>query len=155
MTSFKKAKAFALPTTTEKYEKFVNFVMMEGKKNIARKIFMDALNEIKKAGHVNPVAVWETALENASPTIMSKSKRIGGAVYQVPLDVPPYKRFFFASKWIIDAARSKKGKAMHFRLAEELLAAYNNQGAAVKKKEDVLKMAEANKAFAYLAKYVK
>lgn len=153
--SFKKATSFSLPTTTDKIEKFINFIMWDGKKNIARKIFQDTMEEIKKAGHVNPLAVRETALENSSPVIMAKSKRIGGAVYQVPLDVPQRKRFYFASKWILDISRAKKGKDMYMRLADELLAAYANQGAAVKKKEDVHKMAEANKAFAYLAKYVK
>lgn len=103
---------------------------------------------------MNPVIVVETAIENASPTIMIKSKRLGGSVYQVPVEVKPIKRFFYAVRWILDAARTKKGKPMYKKLAEELLAAYSNQGYAVKKKEESHKMAEANKAFAYMAKYI-
>lgn len=152
---FKKPVAFTLPSSTEKVEKFINFIMLDGKKIIARKIFEDTLAEIKKNGHVNPLAVREAALENASPQVMVKSKRIGGAVYQVPVEVPSKKRFFYASKWILDYAKNKKGLPMYVKLAEELLAAYSNQGNAVKKKEDTHKMADANKAFAYLAKYIK
>ncbi len=113
------------------------------------------LDEIKANGHVNPIVVWEQAIENASPQVMVKSKRIWWAVYQIPLEVPAKKKFFYASKWILEAARSKKWVPMYKKLAEEVMAAYSNQGAAVKKKEDAHKMAEANKAFAYLAKYVK
>ena len=103
---------------------------------------------------MNPYVVLETALENAAPTIMVKSKRLGGSVYQVPVEIKPAKRLFFSIKWILDAARSKSGKPMYKKLAEEILAAYSNQGYAVKKKEEAHKMAEANKAFAYMAKYV-
>ncbi len=152
---FKKPQFFSLPSTSERIEKFINYLMLEGKKNIARGIFNDTLNEIKKNGHVNPLAVWESAIDNASPQVMIKSKRIGGAVYQVPVEVPAKKRFFYACKWIVDYSRAKKGSPMYLRLSEELLAAYSNQGNAVKKKEDTHKMAEANKAFAYLAKYIK
>ncbi len=152
---FKKAAPFSLPSTTDKIEKFINYIMLDGKKNIARKIFQDTLAEIKRNGHVNPTAVWEAAIENAAPQVMVKSKRIGGAIYQVPVEVPTKKRFFYSCKWIVDFSRAKKGTPMYLRLAEELLAAYSNQGNAVKKKEDTHKMADANKAFAYLAKYIK
>ena len=152
---FKKATPFRIPSTTDKIEKFINYIMLDGKKNVARNIFNQTLEEIKKNGHVNPKAVWESAIDNASPHVMVKSKRIGGAVYQVPVEVPTKKRFFYACKWIIDYSRSKKWTPMYMRLAEELLAAYSSQGSAVKKKEDTHKMADANKAFAYLAKYVK
>ena len=155
MWSFKKARIFSLPSTNVKYEKFVNYIMKEGKKNTARQIFQDTLDEIKANWHLNPIVVWESAIENASPQIMIRSKRIGWAVYQVPLEVPTDKRFFYASSWILSAARAKKWKPMAKRLADEILAAYSNAGSAVKKKEDVHKMAEANKAYAYLAKYVK
>lgn len=128
--------------------------MKNGKKSVAKKIYENALKEIKLGGHMNPSVVVQAAIENASPNIMIKSKRIGGAVYQVPVEVKPAKRFFFATKWILDAARAKSGKPMYKKLAEELIAAYGNQGAAVKKKEEAHKMAEANKAFAYMAKYV-
>lgn len=152
---FKKADMFSLPSTTDKIEKFINYIMQDGKKNIARNIFHKTLDEIKKNGHVNPKAVRESAIENASPHVMVKSKRIWGAVYQVPVEVPTKKRFFYSCKWIIAFARSKKWSPMYMRLAEELLSAYSNQWNSVKKKEDTHKMAEANKAFAYLAKYVK
>jgi len=152
---FKKAPMLVLPDSNEKIEKFVNYIMKNGKKLLAKKIFNMTLKEIEKNGHPNPLVVWEQAIENASPSIMVKSKRIGWAVYQIPLEVPAKKRFFYASKWILTAARSKKWAPMYKKLAEELLAAYSGQGSAVKKKEEAHKMAEANKAFAYLAKYVK
>jgi len=152
---FKKPSLYVPYDSNEKFEKFVNYVMKNGKKLLARKIMNDTFEEIKKNGHPNPMVVWEQAIENASPNIMVKSKRIGWAVYQIPLEVPLKKKFFYASRWILTAARSKKGSPMYKRLAEELLAAYSGQGAAVKKKEEAHKMAEANKAFAYLAKYVK
>ena len=152
---FKKATPFVLPSTNDKIEKFINYIMLDGKKNIARKIFQQMLDEIKKNGHVNPKAVWETAIDNAAPHVMVKSKRIWWAVYQVPVEVPARKRFFYSCKWIIDYSRAKKGSPMYNRLAEEILAAYSSQWNAVKKKEDTHKMADANKAFAYLAKYVK
>jgi len=135
-------------------DKLVNYLMKAGKKSVAKKIFDNTLKEIKSSGHMNPTIVVETAIENASPTIMIKSKRLGRSVYQVPVEVKPVKRFFYAVRWILDAAHSKKGKPMYKKLAEELLAAYSNQGYAVKKKEESHKMAEANKAFAYMAKYI-
>ncbi|HCB51298.1 TPA: 30S ribosomal protein S7 [Patescibacteria group bacterium] len=138
----------------QKTEKIINFIMKSGKKSIAKRIYSDMLQEIKASGHMNPFVVVETAIENASPTIMIKSKRLGGSVYQVPVEVKPAKRLFFAIKWILDAARGKTGKSMSKKLAEEILAAYSSQGYAVKKKEETHKMAEANKAFAYMAKYV-
>ncbi|MDR0282154.1 MAG: 30S ribosomal protein S7 [Candidatus Peribacteria bacterium] len=132
----------------------INHLMRDGKKSVAKKIYESALREIKLSGHMNPAVVVQAAIENASPNVMIKSKRIGGAVYQVPVEVKPAKRFFFATKWILDAARGKTGKPMYKKLAEELMAAYASQGVAVKKKEESHKMAEANKAFAYMAKYV-
>jgi small subunit ribosomal protein S7 len=150
----KSSTAVVSPKTTEKEQKLINYIMKHGKKSVARKIYADALKEIKLSGHMNPTIVVETAIENASPTMMIKSKRVGGSVYQVPVEVKSAKRFFFAVRWILDAARSKKGAPMHKKLAEELLAAYSGQGSAVKKKEEAHKMAEANKAFAYMAKYV-
>lgn len=128
--------------------------MKSGKKSVAKKILDNTLKEIKSSWHMNPTIVVETAIENASPSIMIKSKRLGWSVYQVPVEVKPVKRFFYAVRWILDAARSKKGKPMYKKLAEEILAAYSNQGSAVKKKEESHKMAEANKAFAYMAKYI-
>ena len=128
--------------------------MRNGKKSVARGIYNDMLQEIKVSGHMNPVVVVETAIENASTVIMIKSKRLGGSIYQVPVEVKAHKRLFFAFRWILDSAKGKTGKPMYKKLAEELLAAYSNQGYAVKKKEEAHKMAEANKAFAYMAKYI-
>ncbi len=139
---------------SEKIDKFINYLMRDGKKSVAKKIYADTLREIKSNGHMNPTVVVQTAIENASPAVMIKSKRLGGSVYQVPVEVKPKKRLFYSTRWILDAARSKKGKPMYKKLAEELLAAYSNQGAAVKKKEETQKMADANKAFAYMAKYI-
>jgi len=139
---------------SQKVTKIVNFIMKSGKKSVAQNIYNKMLQEIKASGHMNPFIVVEAAIENAAPTIMIKSKRLGGSVYQVPVEVKPVKRLFFSIKWILDAARSKSGKPMYKKLAEEILAAYSNQWYAVKKKEEAHKMAEANKAFAYMAKYV-
>lgn len=145
----------ALDFNDPKTAKFINYIMKHGKRTVAQKIFLDTMKEIQVNGHPNPQAVLETALENASPDIMVKSKRIGGAVYQVPMEVKANKKLFFATKWILDSAKGKKGKPMYKKLAEELLAAYSGQGPALKRKEEVHRMADANKAFAYLAKYVK
>lgn len=137
-----------------KIEKIINYIMKHGKKSVARKIYADMLKEIKSNGHMNPEIVLETALDNASPTIMTKSKRMGGSVYQIPVEVKQDKKLFFAFKWILAGTEAKSGKPMYKKLAEEVIAAYGNQGYAIKKKEEVHKMAEANKAFAYMAKYV-
>ena len=139
---------------TEKLDKIINYLMKDGKKSVAKKIYADMLKEIKANGHMNPQIVVETAIENASPTVMIKSKRLWWSVYQVPVEVKQSRRLFYAMRWLLDAATSKKGKPMYKRLADEVLAAYSNQWAAVKKKEETHKMAEANKAFAYMAKYV-
>ncbi len=152
---FKKSDSFNVYSTSPKIEKFINHIMKDWKKTTARKVFWNCLEEIKKNWHMNPYAVWEVAIENASPSVMVKSKRIWWAVYQVPLEVKTEKKFFYSTKWILDYARAKKWTPMYKALAEELLAAYSNQWSSVKKKEDTHKMAEANKAYAYLAKYVK
>ncbi len=137
---------------SEKVTKFVNYVMNEGKKTTARKVVYAALDAIKeKTKNENPLEIFETALKNTGPTMEVRSRRVGGANYQVPREVRPERRQFLSMKWIIDAARSKKGKPMHEKLAEEIIAASNNEGEAVKKRENVHKMAEANKAFAHFA----
>ena len=153
--SFKQPISGALVLEDVKIEKFINYIMRDGKKSTARKIFTDTLNEIKVSRHMNPKGVLFTAIENASPSVMVKSKRVGWSVYQVPIEVKTKSKMYFACKWLLESARSKKGKPMYKSLAEELLAAYSEQGNAVKKKEDVHKMAEANKAFAYMAKYIR
>ena len=137
---------------SEKVTKFVNYVMERGKKSVAKKVVYDALNTIKeKAKNPNPLEVFEAALKNTGPMMEVRSRRVGGANYQVPREVRPERRQFLSMKWIISAARSKKGKPMHEKLAEEIIAAANNEGEAVKKRENVHKMAEANKAFAHFA----
>lgn len=140
--------------SSEKIDKIINYIMKSGKKSVAKKIFADVLKDIKSNGHMNPVVVVETAIENASPSVMIKSKRIWGSIYQVPVEVKQNKRLFYSVRWILDSARTKKGKPMYKKLSEEILAAYSSQWAAVKKKEETHKMAEANKAFAYMAKYI-
>lgn len=135
-----------------KIEKFVNYVMKDGKKHVARKIVYGALDEIaKKTKTDNPIEVFEAALKNVGPLMEVRSRRVGGANYQVPREVRPERRTALTYRWILDAALSKKGMPMHKRLADELLAASNNEGTAVKKREDTHRMAEANKAFAHFA----
>ncbi len=130
--------------------KFVNYIMKKGKKSVARKIVYDAF-EIIEQKKKNPVEVFEAALENVSPSMEVRSKRVGGATYQVPIPVGRERRFGLAARWIINSTKSKRGKPMKEKLAEELLSAASNAGSAVRKKEDVHKMAEANKAFAHFA----
>lgn len=135
-----------------KLEKFINYVMWSGKKETSRKIVYQALEIIKeKTENPNPLEIFDLAIKNAGPLTEVRSKRIGGANYQVPREVRPERRLALAMRWIRDAARSKKGQAMHIKLADELIAASKNEGVAIKKKEDTHKMAEANKAFAHFA----
>ena len=134
-----------------KVAKFINYVMLDGKKSVARDIVYGALEEIKKAEKKEPVIVFEAALENVAPMMEVRSRRIGGANYQVPREVRPDRRLFLAMNWLIEAARKRSGKSMSQLLAEEILAASKNEGEAAKKKENMHKMAEANKAFAHFA----
>ena len=133
-------------------EKFINYVMKEGKKNVARKIVYGVFDEIKKKTKTeSPLEVFELAIKNVSPLVEVRSKRVGGANYQVPREVRPERKMALAFRWILEGARSKKGADMTSRLSEELIAASKNEGFAAKKKENVHKMAEANKAFAHFA----
>lgn len=133
-------------------EKFVNYVMKEGKKNVARKIVYGVFDDIKKKAKTeNPLEVFELAIKNVSPLVEVRSKRVGGANYQVPREVRPERKMALAFRWILEGARTKKGANIVNRLSEELLAASKNEGFAAKKKENVHKMAEANKAFAHFA----
>lgn len=135
-----------------KVSKFINYVMEGGKKSTAQDIVYGAFDVIKEKMKVeDPLEVFNAALNNAGPVTEVRSRRIGGANYQVPREVREERRFMLAFRWIIDAAKSKKGKAMRFKLADELMQAANNEGSAVKKKEDTHRMAEANKAFAHFA----
>ena len=137
---------------SQKLEKFINYIMWSGKKETARKVMYEAFDTIKeKTGNPNPLEIFDLALRNAGPMTEVRSKRIGGANYQVPREVRPERRMMLAMRWIRDAARGGKGKPMHLKLADELIAASKNEGSAVKKKEDTHKMAEANKAFAHFA----
>jgi len=137
---------------SQKLEKFINYVMWSGKKETSRKIMYKAFDIIKeKTGNPNPLEIFDLAMKNAGPLTEVRSKRIGGANYQVPREVRPERRLALAMRWIRDAARSKKGSPMHIKLADELIAASKNEGSAIKKKEDTHKMAEANKAFAHFA----
>jgi small subunit ribosomal protein S7 len=131
--------------------KFINQVMRRGKKTIARKIVYKSLDIIKEKTKKDPLEVFEQALKNAAPLLEVKPKRIGGATYQVPREVKKERRLTLAMRWIIQAAKSKKGKSMKEKLAEELIGAADNTGWAVKKKEDTHRMAEANRAFAHFA----
>jgi small subunit ribosomal protein S7 len=130
--------------------RFINYLMTRGKKNVAEKIFYASLEKIKEATKQDPIKVFEKALENATPMVETVSRRIGGANYQIPREVRPERKFFLATHWIIAAAKAKKGKPMAEKLAEEIIAASKNEGAAIKKKLDTHRMAEANRAFASL-----
>ena len=135
-----------------KVEKFINYVMMGGKKNTARKVVYGSFDLIKeKTGNKNPLEAFDSAIKNAGPTMEVRSRRVGGANYQVPREVRPERRLALAMRWILASAKSKKGSPMHKRLADELIAASQGEGEAVKKKENTHKMAEANKAFAHFA----
>ncbi len=135
-----------------KVGKFVNYVMLRGQKETARKIVYDAFEMIKEKAKVeDPMEVFDTALKNTGPITEVRSRRVGGANYQIPREVRPERRVFLSMKWIIESARAGKGAPMHSRLADEIILAAKNEGKAVKKREDTHKMAEANKAFAHFA----
>ena len=129
--------------------KFVNYIMNRGKKGVAEKIFYGAMDMIKQRTKTDGLVIFEKAIENASPAVEVKSRRIGGATYQVPIEVPRNRRFYLASQWIINAAVGRSGKPMSEKLAAELISAANGEGGAIKKKDDTHRMAEANKAFAH------
>lgn len=132
--------------------KFVNSMMWSGKKSVAFNVFYDALDVIgEKVKDAEPIDVFTQALENVKPNIEVRSKRVGGASYQVPMQVNKNRQQSLAIRWILAACRDKKGKPMHEKLAAEILAAYNREGTAMTKRENVHKMADANKAFAHFA----
>jgi len=132
--------------------RFINTVMWDGKKDTATKVVYDALELLKKSeGEPDPLETFETAIRNVAPLMEVRSRRVGGANYQVPREVPMQRRTSLAYRWLINAARAKKGKPMAEKLAEEILLAVKNEGTAIKKKEDMHRMADANKAFAHFA----
>ncbi|MBX7230870.1 MAG: 30S ribosomal protein S7 [Bdellovibrionales bacterium] len=130
--------------------KFVNKLMLDGKKSLASGIIYDAFEELRtKVAAEEPLTVFKKAIENCKPNLEVRSRRVGGATYQVPVDVRPSRRLTLAMRWIISNARERGEKTMALRLAGELTDAYNNRGNAIKKREDVHRMAEANKAFSH------
>lgn len=129
--------------------KFMNHVMVDGKKSIAEKIVYGALDIVKDKGHENPLELFAKSLESIAPLVEVKSRRVGGATYQVPVEVRPSRREALAMRWLVDASRSRGEKSMRQRLAGELLDSADGKGSAVKKREDVHRMAEANKAFSH------
>jgi small subunit ribosomal protein S7 len=132
--------------------KFINCLMHDGRKSVAQTVFYDALDIIKgKLPDANPGEVFTQAVENVKPSIEVRSKRVGGAAYQVPMQVNRNRQQSLAIRWILQSVREKKGRPTHEKLAEELLAAYNREGAAMSKRENVHRMADANKAFAHFA----
>ena len=134
---------------SEMLAKFVNMVMRDGKKSVAETIIYGALNQIAGKGSSDPLSVLDKALENVRPMVEVKSRRVGGATYQVPIEVRSIRRTTLAMRWVLDAARKRSEKSMPLRLAGELMDAAESRGAAVKKREDTHRMAEANKAFAH------
>lgn len=135
---------------SEMVAKFMNHLMEDGKKSVAEKIVYDALETVgTKVKSVKPLEAMEKALDNIRPLVEVKSRRVGGATYQVPVEIRPSRGIALAMRWLIDAARSRKEKSMAARLAAELTEAVENRGSAVKKREDTHKMAEANKAFSH------
>ncbi len=132
--------------------KFINCLMHDGKKTTAQRLFYRALDEIgKKVSEQEPIEVFQQSLENVKPMIEVRSKRVGGAAYQVPMQVNKMRQQSLAIRWLLIAVREKKGRPKHMALAEELVAAFNKEGAAMSRRENVHRMAEANKAFAHFA----
>jgi small subunit ribosomal protein S7 len=131
---------------------FINKVMKKGKKTISQKIVYNAFEIIKQKTQKEPLEIFKQAIENVSPVLEVKPKRIGGATYQVPVEVRGERRIALAMRWLLEGARAKKGKPMAEKLSQELIDAANNEGSAIKKKNDTHRMAEANKAFAHFAR---
>jgi len=129
--------------------KFVNKLMWDGKKSLAYKIFYKAMDIIKERTKEDPLAVFKRALNNVKPKLEVRPRRVGGATYQIPMEVPPHRSLSLAIRWIVESARSRKGKPMAERLVDEILEAAKGEGPSVKKKEDTHKMAESNRAFAH------
>jgi small subunit ribosomal protein S7 len=129
--------------------KFINGMMLKGKKSVSEHIFYDAMDIIEQKVHKNPLELFNKAMENAAPLLEVKSRRVGGATYQVPVEVRDKRRRTLAIRWLVTFARNRSERTMAEKLANELMAAANNEGATIKKKEDTHRMAEANKAFAH------
>jgi small subunit ribosomal protein S7 len=153
MRKSKPKKRYLLPDPKFKdtlVTKFVNYMMNDGKKSIAYNIFYDAIEQVeKKAGGENGLDVWKRAMTNVTPGVEVKSRRVGGATFQVPVEIRPERKINLSIKWLIEYARARGEKTMMDRLAGEILAASKGEGAAIKKKDDTHRMAEANKAFSH------
>ena len=134
---------------SQKLAKFINLLMLDGKKAVAERVIYGALDVMKEKGSEDPLATLELALDNVSPAVEVKSRRVGGATYQVPVEVRPVRRNALAMRWVIEAARKRGEKSMMLKLAGELSDAAEKRGTAVKKRDDVHRMAEANKAFSH------
>ena len=152
-TQTKRGTVFMPESSNPVQERFINYLMKDGKKTTARRILNDTLKIISKKTNSDPEKVFRKALDNIKPQMEVKPKRIGGSVYQIPLEVSGDRQVALAFRWLLKAARDKKGSPMAQRLANELIEASNEQGGAVKKKLDTERMAAANKAFAHFAKY--
>jgi small subunit ribosomal protein S7 len=130
-------------------QSFINRVMKSGKKSVATTLVYDAIDLMEERGNRSGIEMFEQAIKNVSPVMEVKPRRVGGATYQVPMEVPPYRRFALATRWILAAARSRPGKSFSEKLAAELLDASNNTGASIRKRDETHKMAEANRAFSH------
>ena len=139
--------------SSELQEKFINCMMKQGKKSVSRQIFTQAMQILKDQGKNDPIAVFEKAIDNVKPNMEVRARRVGGSVYQIPVEVNPKRQMALSLRWIIQACRTRKGKRMAEKLAQELTDASNETGTAFKKREDVHRMAAANKAFAHFARY--
>lgn len=148
-----KPERFEIPPDTRfhsvEVQSFINRVMRRGKKSLATRLVYDAFDLIQEKTKRNPMEIFEAAIKNVAPLMEVKPRRVGGATYQVPMEVPPYRRFALASRWIIAAAKARSGKTFSEKLAAELMDAANNTGSSVRKREETHKMAEANRAFSH------
>jgi|TARA_B100001146_G_scaffold170241_1_gene151044 small subunit ribosomal protein S7 len=152
--SRKKGAPKKIPVVDSKYKstiipKLINSIMFDGKKTIAEKIIYDAIDKIKSKSKEEPITIFNEAIKNIKPTVEVRSRRVGGATYQVPVEVKTKRSQALALRWLIDASRKRKDKNMSDKIFNEIYDAYQNRGAAIKKKEDVHRMAESNKAFAH------
>lgn len=150
-----KTTTYVPPHSDYTSEKFINTIMLDGKKTVARRIFNDMLKEVERRGHKNPKETFLRAIDNTRPAMEVRPKRVGGAVYQVPFEVPTKRQQMLSFRWILTAARGRKGMPMYKRLTAEILEAAEGTGSAIKKKDDVEKMAQANRAFAHYARFTK
>jgi small subunit ribosomal protein S7 len=134
---------------SEHVQNFINRVIQRGKRSVATSIVYDAFDLMEERAKRNPLEIFEQAIKNVSPILEVKPRRVGGATYQIPMEVPPYRRFALASRWILQGAIARSGKSFSEKLAGELLDASNNTGSAIRKREETHKMAEANRAFSH------